>query len=133
PGSESAMYEATLERYRRNRAAVRRWLYTVALLVVAMIVLGGATRLTGSGLSITEWQPFLGAIPPLNEADWQAEFLKYQQIPEFQIVNSGMTLAEFKTIYWWEWSHRLLGRLIGVVFAVPFLFFALNGMIEARL
>jgi cytochrome c oxidase assembly protein subunit 15 len=84
-------------------------------------------------LSITEWQPFLGAIPPLNDAAWQAEFAKYQLIPEFELVNSGMTLDAFKTIYWWEWSHRLLGRLIGVAFILPLIYFAFRGAIQARL
>jgi len=103
--------------------AIQVWLYFVAALVVAMIVVGGATRLTDSGLSITEWQPLLGAIPPLNEADWQAAFEKYKQIPQYQLVNKGMSLAEFQFIYWWEWAHRFLGRFIGVAFALPFLAF----------
>ncbi|MFN3868348.1 MAG: COX15/CtaA family protein, partial [Hyphomicrobiaceae bacterium] len=87
------------------------------------IVVGGATRLTDSGLSITEWQPLLGAIPPLTDAHWQEAFDKYRQIPEYKIVNKGMSLDEFKFIYWWEWSHRFLGRFIGVAFAVPFVIF----------
>ena len=95
------------------------WLWIVAALIFAMVVVGGATRLTDSGLSITEWQPILGAIPPLSEADWLAAFEKYRQIPQYHFVNQGMTLDAFKEIYWWEWSHRLLGRLIGVVFALP--------------
>lgn len=103
--------------------AVAAWLWSVAALVFAMIVVGGATRLTGSGLSITEWKPILGAIPPLNEADWLAAFEKYKLIPQYALVNAGMTLGEFKFIYAWEWSHRLLGRLIGVAFALPFLAF----------
>lgn len=107
----------------REHRAVRLWLYFVAALVVAMIVVGGATRLTDSGLSITEWQPLLGAIPPLNEADWHAAFAKYKQIPQYQLVNKGMSLDEFQFIYWWEWAHRFLGRFIGVAFALPFLAF----------
>ncbi len=100
------------------------WLLVVAALVFIMIVVGGITRLTESGLSITEWKPVTGALPPLNDADWQAEFLKYQQIPEYREINAGMTLAQFKTIYFWEWIHRQLGRLIGLCFAVPFVWFA---------
>ena len=107
----------------RQKAAVRVWLWLMAALVFAMIVVGGATRLTDSGLSITEWQPLLGAIPPLNEADWMAAFEKYRQIPQYQQVNKGMSLSEFQFIYWWEWAHRFLGRFIGIAFALPLLFF----------
>ncbi len=112
---------------------VRMWLALVALMIVAMVVVGGATRLTHSGLSITEWQPIHGVIPPLNQAEWQEEFAKYQQIPEYQQLNRGMTLAEFQGIFWWEWSHRLLGRLIGVVVLLPLAFFWLTGRLEPRL
>ncbi len=101
--------------------AVRLWLYAMAALVLAMIIVGGATRLTDSGLSITEWQPLLGAIPPLTEADWHDAFAKYKQIPQYQLVNKGMSLDEFKFIYWWEWAHRFLGRFIGIAFALPFI------------
>ncbi len=118
---------------RSGDAAIKIWLYTVAALVLLMVVVGGATRLTNSGLSITEWQPIIGTIPPLSDADWQDAFQKYQQIPQYKLINRGMSLAEFKFIYWWEWSHRLLGRLIGVVFFVPFLVFWLRGMIGAAL
>lgn len=114
-------------------ADVRVWLWLVAALVFAMVVVGGATRLTDSGLSITEWKPLLGAIPPLNEADWQVAFEKYRQIPQASIVNKHMTLAEFKGIYWWEWGHRLLGRLIGVVFALPLVVFWLMGRLPTGL
>lgn len=114
----------------QSGAWVRAWLLTVAALVFAMVVVGGATRLTDSGLSITEWQPLLGAIPPLNEAGWQSAFDKYKAIPEYAIVNAGMSLEAFKVIYWWEWTHRLLGRLIGVAFAVPFLGFWLAGRLQ---
>jgi cytochrome c oxidase assembly protein subunit 15 len=107
----------------RGLAAVRAWLFIVALFVFAMVLVGGATRLTGSGLSITEWQPILGVVPPTSEAAWQEAFAKYQKIPEYHLVNKGMSLAAFKAIYWWEWTHRLLGRLIGVVFFLPFVFF----------
>jgi cytochrome c oxidase assembly protein subunit 15 len=114
-------------------AALRLWLYAVAALILAMVLVGGATRLTDSGLSITEWKPLLGAIPPLSEADWQESFGKYQQIPEYQLINKGMSLAAFKTIYWWEWTHRFLGRFIGVAFFVPFLIFWVRGAIPKRL
>ncbi|MEJ1161291.1 COX15/CtaA family protein [Prosthecomicrobium sp. N25] len=112
------------------RAAVRLWLGFVAFLVFAMVIVGGATRLTDSGLSITEWQPILGAIPPLTEADWQAAFEKYKAIPEYALVNRDMTLAGFKVIYWWEWAHRFLGRFIGVAFLAPFLWFLARGAIR---
>ena len=108
----------------QNRSiAVEAWLWLIAALVFAMIVVGGATRLTDSGLSITEWQPLLGAIPPMSEADWHAAFEKYRQIPQYHQVNKGMSLAEFQFIYWWEWAHRFLGRFIGVAFALPLVWF----------
>lgn len=110
--------------------AVSVWLWAVAALVIAMVVVGGATRLTESGLSITEWQPLLGAIPPLSHDDWIAAFEKYQQIPQYHIMNQGMTLDAFKSIYWWEWSHRFLGRFIGIAFALPFIFFWLTGRLK---
>ncbi len=106
-----------------SRKAVARWLLILFKLVVLMIVVGGLTRLTDSGLSITEWKPITGSIPPLNEADWLSEFEKYKKIPEYTLQNAGMTLQEFKTIYWWEWGHRQLGRLVGLVWAVGFFFF----------
>lgn len=106
------------------RAGIRLWLVGLFLLVVAMIVVGGLTRLTDSGLSITEWKPLMGALPPMDDAAWQAEFAKYQAIPEYQLQNKGMTLDAFKSIYWWEWGHRQLGRLIGLVWSVGFLGFA---------
>ncbi len=116
-----------------NRRLVRGWLYIICLLVVAMVLVGGATRLTDSGLSITEWKPVTGAIPPLSEEVWQQEFAKYQQIPEFKQINAGMDLAGFKYIYWWEWGHRFLGRFVGIVFLLPMLFFWLTNRLEARL
>lgn len=119
-------------RYDRSRA-VAVWLLAVAGLVVAMVVVGGVTRLTGSGLSITEWNPIRGVIPPLSLADWQAEFAHYRQIPQYQALNRGMTLDQFQAIYWWEWSHRLLGRLVGVAFFVPFVWFAARREISRRL
>jgi len=109
------------------------WLWCVAALVFAMVLVGGATRLTESGLSIVEWQPVTGVVPPLGAADWQAEFEKYQAIPQYQRVNRGMSLDEFKTIYWWEWGHRLLGRLLGAAFLVPFLWFLWRGWVDRRL
>lgn len=113
-----------------GRRSVSLWLWFVAALVLAMVVVGGATRLTESGLSITEWQPILGAIPPLNEADWTAAFDKYKQIPQYTAIHDGMSLDQFKFIYYWEWSHRLLGRAIGFVFAIPFLYFWWTGKLK---
>jgi cytochrome c oxidase assembly protein subunit 15 len=109
--------------------SVRIWLFAIAGLVFALVVVGGATRLTGSGLSITEWQPILGVAPPMSQAAWQDAFEKYQHIPEYSQINPGMTLEGFKAIYWWEWTHRLLGRLIGFVFFIPFAIFLLRGSI----
>ncbi len=111
--------------------ALAIWLLSVAALVFAMVVVGGITRLTESGLSITEWKPVSGALPPLSEAAWQAEFAKYRQTPEYRQINEGMSLAAFKFIYFWEWFHRLLGRLIGVAFALPFAWFAWKRAIPA--
>ena len=104
-------------------AALANWLYAVAALVFAMIVVGGITRLTESGLSIVHWQPVTGAVPPLSEADWQEAFDQYRNSPQYQLVNAGMTLDDFKNIYFWEYVHRLLGRLIGLAFALPLLWF----------
>ena len=109
------------------------WLAFVSLLIVAMVIVGGATRLTDSGLSITEWKPLLGAIPPLSTHDWLEAFEKYKQIPEYQLVNKGMTLEEFQLIYWWEWAHRFLGRIIGIAYGVPFLFFLIKGYFSNEL
>ena len=105
------------------RGAIRIWLIVLFALVALMIVIGGLTRLTDSGLSITEWKPVTGALPPMSAEAWDSEFAKYQAIPEYQLQNKGMTLAEFKTIYWWEWGHRQLGRIIGLVWAAGFLIF----------
>jgi cytochrome c oxidase assembly protein subunit 15 len=113
----------------RQGRAIRLWLYAVAALVLAMVLVGGATRLTESGLSITEWKPVMGTLPPLNEAQWQDEFQRYQAIPQYRELNRGMSLDAFKSIYWWEWTHRLLGRSIGLVFLVPFLWFLWRGAI----
>jgi cytochrome c oxidase assembly protein subunit 15 len=123
----------TEERHAAHALAIRRWLWFVAFLVFAMVAVGGATRLTDSGLSITEWQPLIGTIPPLSDAAWQAAFDLYKQTSEFKLQNSAMTLGEFKFIYWWEWAHRLLGRFIGVAFALPFLIFLALRAIPAKL
>jgi cytochrome c oxidase assembly protein subunit 15 len=112
-----------------GRRAVGIWLLAVAAIIAGMVTIGGLTRLTGSGLSITQWDPILGAIPPMSEAAWQHAFDLYKRIPQYTDENSGMTLEGFKGIFWWEWSHRLLGRLLGVIFFVPFLWFAWRGAI----
>lgn len=112
---------------------VRRWLWAVAALVAGMVMLGGATRLTGSGLSITEWNVVTGVFPPLTDAGWLAEFEKYKAIPQYQQINKGMSLAEFKFIYFWEWAHRLLGRIVGFAFAIPLAFFWWRGRIDRAL
>ena len=114
-------------RYRPR--ALSNWLLAVAALVLAIVVVGGITRLTESGLSITEWKPVSGIVPPLTEAQWQAEFARYQRIPEYQQLNQGMSLAAFKAIFFWEYLHRLIGRLIGMAFALPLIFFWLRGAI----
>ena len=111
------------------RNSIRNWLFSLFALVFLMILVGGATRLTDSGLSITEWRPLTGSIPPLNAADWASEFAKYQEIDEFRIQNSWMTLADFKVIYWWEWGHRQLGRVIGFVWVIGFFWFLLRRQI----
>jgi heme a synthase len=116
-----------------RRRAVRLWLLAVAALIFATLVVGGATRLTESGLSIVEWKPVTGVVPPLDAAGWQAEFAKYQTIPQFRERNAGMTLDEFKTIYWWEWSHRVLARLVGAAFLLPFLWFLWRGWIGPQM
>ena len=105
------------------RGLIRGWLMVLFGLVLVMIVVGGLTRLTDSGLSITEWKPLTGAMPPMSEAAWTEELEKYRAIPEYQLQNKGMTMAEFKVIYWWEWGHRQLGRFIGLVWAVGFVYF----------
>ena len=114
---------------RRHLRIVRFWLLAVAGLIFVMVLVGGATRVTESGLAIVEWQPVTGMLPPLSRSDWQREFEKYQAIPQYRLLNRGMSLEEFKTIYWWEWTHRLLGRLIGAVFLLPLLFFLWRGWI----
>ncbi len=116
-----------------NDRAIALWLLGMCALVALMVVVGGATRLTDSGLSIVEWRPVTGAVPPLTQGDWLAEFEKYKTIPEYHQVNLGMSLSEFKTIYWWEWGHRFLGRVIGVAFLLPLLFLAMTGRVGRAL
>lgn len=130
--SSAAVAPASTD-HRKRPVAISNWLFGVAMLVFIMVIVGGITRLTESGLSITEWKPVTGAIPPLSTAEWQSEFELYKQIPEYIEINgpAGMTLTEFKQIYFWEWAHRLLGRLIGLAFAIPLLWFALTRAIPA--
>jgi len=111
---------------RSRPAALARWLWLVALLVIVVVGVGGITRLTESGLSITEWRPVSGVIPPTNEADWVREFEKYKQIPEYKEINQGMSLDAFKAIFFWEWLHRILGRLVGAAMLIPLAWFALR-------
>ena len=113
--------------------AVKWWLFAVAALIAIMVLVGGATRLTESGLSILEWKPVTGALPPLTDAQWAQAFEGYKAIPQYRELNAGMSLAEFKTIFWWEWSHRLLGRVIGAVYLLPFLFFLWRGVLNGEL
>jgi cytochrome c oxidase assembly protein subunit 15 len=117
----------------RSPRAVASWLLACCALVLAMIVVGGVTRLTHSGLSIVEWAPIVGTLPPLNDAQWLETFEKYRQTPEGRLVNHAMSLQDFKGIFWWEYFHRLLGRMIGVVFLLPLLWFAATGRVGARL
>jgi cytochrome c oxidase assembly protein subunit 15 len=113
--------------------AVRWWLISVAALIALMVLVGGATRLTESGLSIVEWKPVTGSVPPLSEAQWTDAFEAYKNIPQYRELNAGMSLSEFKQIFWWEWSHRLLGRFIGVAYLLPFLFFLWRGGLSGEL
>lgn len=115
------------------RLQIAAWLLICCALLFTMVVVGGVTRLTHSGLSIVEWQPIVGTLPPLNELAWHETFLKYQQTPEFRLVNSGMNLDAFKSIFWWEYAHRLLGRMIGLVYLVPLLYFLARKMIDRAL
>jgi cytochrome c oxidase assembly protein subunit 15 len=106
------------------------WLLAIALVIMGMVTIGGLTRLTGSGLSITEWDPIMGVLPPLNDMQWADAFAKYQRIPQYILENRGMSLDQFKGIFWWEWTHRFLGRLLGFLFIVPFAWFAYVGAIK---
>lgn len=112
---------------------IRRWLWLGILLVAGMVLIGGITRLTGSGLSMVEWKPVTGIVPPLSEKAWQEEFSKYKMYPQFQKVNAHFALEQFKQIYFWEYVHRLLGRLTGIVFLIPFIFFLVKGWLTPRL
>lgn len=116
----------------RGRGVMRPWLLVLGLMVYAMILIGGATRLTDSGLSITEWAPISGALPPLSAAAWEAEFELYRQTAEYQLQNRGMSMAEFQYIYWWEWGHRQFGRLIGLVAIAGFSLFAIRGWLNRQ-
>lgn len=123
--------EAALERRRRHRVAA--WLFGVAFMIWGMVVLGGATRLTGSGLSIMEWAPLSGALPPVSDAEWNRLFALYKQIPQYALLHPGMDVAGFRGIFWLEWAHRAWGRLIGLVFFLPLVWFAVTGAIPRRL
>lgn len=120
-------------REERARRMMRAWLAIVLLAIFALVLVGGATRLTDSGLSITEWKPIHGVIPPMNADEWEEEFALYRQIPEYTQINAGMSLSEFKYIFWWEWAHRLLARGVGVLFGVPLLLFWVTGRVEPQL
>jgi cytochrome c oxidase assembly protein subunit 15 len=117
----------------RHLSAIRWWLVSIAALIAIMVLVGGATRLTESGLSIVEWKPVTGTLPPLNREQWTQAFEAYKTIPQYRSLKAGMSLDEFKTIFWWEWSHRLLGRVIGVVYLLPFLWFLWRGALGADL
>ena len=127
-GAKGGMIDAQAQ---GARGAIRVWLVIIFLLVACMIAVGGLTRLTDSGLSITEWRPVMGAVPPMNDADWAVEFGKYQASPQYKLMNAGMDLAAFKEIFWWEWGHRQLGRVIGLVWALGFFGFWLTRRIPA--
>src|SRR3954465_8826085 len=117
----------------KDVAAIRIWLLVVAGLIALMVLVGGATRLTESGLSIVEWKPVTGTLPPLTNAQWTEEFEGYKTIPQYRELNAAMRLDEFKTIFWWEWSHRLLGRVIGIAYLLPFLWFIWRGALSTEL
>src|SRR6266513_6199342 len=133
PYPEASSAPAAQTQTRNGERAVAAWLIVCCALVFAMVVVGGITRLTHSGLSIVEWQPIVGSVPPLDEAGWQETFGKYKQTPEYRLVNPGMSLDGFKIIFWWEYAHRLLGRLIGAAFLLPLSWFELRGKIARTL
>ncbi len=116
-----------------NQKAIAVWLFICCATIFAMVVLGGVTRLTGSGLSMVEWEPLMGVLPPLSHSEWQETFLLYQQFPEYLINNYSMNLEEFKSIFWFEYSHRLLGRAIGLIFIIPLLYFIITGKVRKSL
>ena len=132
-GFETGFMTGSSAQQASHLGAVRWWLIVVAALIAVMVLVGGATRLTESGLSIVEWKPVTGMLPPLNEAQWVQAFEGYKAIPQYRELNAGMSLSEFKTIFWWEWSHRLLGRMIGAVYLLPFLYFLWRGALSAEL
>ena len=132
-GFKTGFMTASSAQQAPHLGAVRWWLIVVAALIAVMVLVGGATRLTESGLSIVEWKPVTGTLPPLNEAQWVQAFEGYKAIPQYRELNAGMSLAEFKTIFWWEWSHRLLGRVIGAVYLLPFLYFLWRGALSSEL
>ncbi len=137
PSSATAVLKptdrATATHPRRGIGSVAGWLFGCCALIFLMVVVGGITRLTLSGLSITEWKPVVGILPPLSAADWATEFVKYQQIPEYRLVHYAMSLDEFKTIYFWEYLHRLLGRLVGIAYGVPFVWFLVRRQLPRSL
>src|SRR5712672_2859533 len=130
--SAASMTDISTSQTSRHRA-VRWWLVLIAALIAIMVLVGGATRLTESGLSIVEWKPVTGTLPPLNHEQWTQAFEAYKAIPQYRALNAGMSLDEFKTIFWWEWSHRQLGRVIGVAYLLPFLWFLWRGALSAEL
>ena len=125
--------EQTLTPSQEAAPQIRLWLYAIAFFVFCIVIVGGATRLTDSGLSITEWQPLLGVVPPMSEVDWLAAFEKYKLIPQYKVQNAGMSLDDFKFIYWWEWFHRFWARFIAVALALPLIYFTLTRKIESKL
>src|SRR5438094_6544491 len=133
PYPEASSAPAAQTQTRNGERAVAAWLFTCCALVFAMVVVGGVTRLTHSGLSIVEWQPIVGTLPPIGDAQWNEAFVAYQATPEYSQVNRGMSLEAFKGIFWWEYFHRLLGRAIGVVFLVPLLWFIARRRIPSGL
>jgi cytochrome c oxidase assembly protein subunit 15 len=131
--SDQASSSQALHNQSLNDRAVRWWLFAVAALIAIMVLVGGATRLTESGLSITEWKPLTGTLPPLSQEQWTQAFEGYKAIPQYRELNAGMSLSEFKSIFWWEWSHRLLGRVIGMAYFLPFLWFLWRGYLSGEL
>jgi len=131
--SDQAFSDQALHNQSLNDRAVRWWLFAVAALIAIMVLVGGATRLTESGLSITEWKPLTGMLPPLSQEQWTQAFEGYKAIPQYRELNAGMSLSEFKSIFWWEWSHRLLGRVIGMAYFLPFLWFLWRGYLSSEL
>lgn len=129
----SSWHQRLTAKQLNNRRLVRIWLYSILVVLIAIVMVGGATRMTGSGLSITEWKPIHGVIPPLNHLEWLEEFEKYKQIPQYEQINHGMSLGEFQYIFWWEWAHRMLARFVGFLVAVPLIYFWFSGRLERQL